>query len=451
MIAPTTTARAAALVAGVLLLAGCTSSTPSDPAGTADASASTPSSSSTADAALAASTCVADPDAAIAAGKTAQPTGELPADLVSSLDAAAQAAFDLGASPGAIVGVQTPEGKWTKAYGLADPVAGTPMEVGMHTRIASLTKMYTGTILLQLAQEGKLSLDDTIDTYVDGIPNGDSITLTELANMTSGVNTYTANEAFITEYFADPTASFTPDELVTATVDVSPAAEPGERFLYSNGNTVILGEVIEEVTGRAFADELQERILDPLELTSTVWPGESAAMPEPFARGFTLNGDEAEATGAPTDSTDWNPSWAWTAGELISTTDDLLTMGRALGTGAGILDDATQKLRLESFLDPSQSPPAPGAGGYGLQMGCGQGWVGHAGELSGYNTTQFYDTATDTTVSVQTNSDVASGGCENSPTLQDDPGDEICAVSAVRIFVGLSGVLGETYQPPPRS
>jgi D-alanyl-D-alanine carboxypeptidase len=92
-----------------------------------------------------------------------------------------------------------------------------------------------------------------------------------------------------------------------------------------------------------------------------------------------------------------------------------------------------------------------GAGGYGLAMGCGQGWVGHAGELSGYNSTMFYDTATDTTVSVQTNSDIASGGCENSPTLQDDPGDEICAVSAVRIFVALSGVLGQTYQPPPRS
>ncbi|MFB2583461.1 serine hydrolase domain-containing protein [Herbiconiux liukaitaii] len=446
MIAPTTAARAAALVAGVLLLAGCTGSTPADPAG----STSTPSSTSTAGAALTASTCVADPDAAIAAGKTDQPTGELPAELVSSLDAAAQAAFDLGASPGAIVGVQTPEGRWEKAYGLADPAAGTPMAVGMRTRIASLTKMYTGTILLQLVQEGEVSLDDTVDTYVDGIPNGDRITLRQLANMTSGVNTYTANDEFITQYFADPTAGFTPSELVEATVEVSPAAEPGERFLYSNGNSVILGEIIEEVTGNAIADELQSRILDPLELTATVWPESSAALPEPFARGFTLNVDAA-GTGVPTDSTDWNPSWAWTAGEIISTTDDLLTMGRALGTGRGILDDATQRVRLESFLDPSQSPPAPGAGGYGLQMGCGQGWVGHAGELSGYNTTQFYDTATDTTVVVQTNSDVASGGCENSPTLQDDPGDEICQVSAVRIFVGLSSVLGETYQPPPRS
>ena len=449
MSAPTTAARAAvratALVTGVLLLAGCSASGPAAPTGSGEASV-TPTSSS----ALAVSSCVVDPDAAIAAGKTAQPTGELPAELVSALDAAAEEAFELGAAPGAIVGVQTPEGRWEKAYGLADPAAGTPMAVGMHTRIASLTKMYTGTIVLQLAEEGLLSLDDTVDQYVDGIPNGDRITLTQLADMTSGVNTYTSNEAFITDYFADPTAAYTPDELVDATVEVSPIAEPGERFLYSNGNSVILGEVIEKVTGRAFADELRERILEPLQLTTTVWPGSSAAMPEPYARGFTLNGDAATPAN-PTDSTDWNPSWSWTAGEIISTVDDQLTMGRALGTGAGILSDASQKLRLQSFLDPSQSPPTPGAGGYGFQMGCGQGWVGHAGELSGYNTTMFYDTATDTTVSVQTNSDIASGGCENSPTLQDDPQDGICQVSAVRIFVALSGLLGETYQPPPRS
>ncbi|MDO9398418.1 MAG: serine hydrolase domain-containing protein [Herbiconiux sp.] len=440
MIARKIVVSAALLAAGALVLSGCTGSGPVAPPGSATASVVP---------VVGVSSCVADPDAAIAAGKKVQPTGELPAELVGALDAAAQKAFDLGASPGAIVGVQTPAGRWEKAYGLADPVAGTPMAVGMHTRIASLTKMYTGTILLQLVQEGSVSLDDTVDTYVDGIPNGDSITLRQLANMTSGVNTYTANDAFVEKYVGDPTAVYTPEELVDATVQVSPAAEPGERFLYSNGNSVILGQIIEKVTGRSFAEELQERILDPLELSSTVWPGSSAALPEPSARGFTLNVDDG--SGVPTDSTDWNPSWAWTAGEIISTTDDLLTMGRALGTGAGILDDATQKVRLESFLDPTQSPPAPGAGGYGLQMGCGQGWVGHAGELSGYNTTQFYDTAADTTVSVQTNSDVASGGCENSPTLQDDPGDAVCQVSAVRIFVALSGILGETYQPPPRS
>jgi D-alanyl-D-alanine carboxypeptidase len=426
-----------ALAAGALLLAGCAAPAASAPS----ASPSTPSE---------ASTCVTDPARTIAAGTAPIATGALPDDLVGTLDTAAQKAFDLGASPGAIVGVRTPEGTWTKAYGLADPATSTPMEVGMHTRIASLTKMYAGTIVLQLAQEGALSLDDTIGQYVDGIPNGDEITLTQLGNMTSGVNTYGANEALVDEYFAHPSTVFSPDELIAAAVEISPTAEPGQNFLYSNTNTVLLGKVIEKVTGNSFADELQGRILTPLKLENTTWPGESAAIPEPYAHGFTLNGDAATPD-SPTDSTDWNPAWSWTAGEIIADIDDLLTMGRALGTGQGILDEDSQTFRLTSFLDPSQSPPTPGASGYGFAMGCGDGWVGHAGDLSGYNTTMFYDTATDTTVAVQANSDIASGGCVNSPTLTDDPGDEICETPAVRIFVGLSSVLGTTYTPPPRS
>jgi len=209
---------AALLGAAALVLSGCTTAVPEEPIHSAAASGA---------AVAGVSSCVVDPGAAIAAGKNALPTGDLPADLVGTLDAAAQAAFELGAAPGAIVGVQTPEGRWEKAYGFADPAGQKAMEVGMHTRIASLTKMYTGTILLQLVQEGKVSLDDTVDTYIDGIPNGDRITIAQLANMTSGVNTYTANEGFITQYFADPSASYSPQELVDATVEVSPAAEPG--------------------------------------------------------------------------------------------------------------------------------------------------------------------------------------------------------------------------------
>ncbi|TKV62318.1 beta-lactamase family protein [Nakamurella flava] len=387
-----------------------------------------------------ASTCVTDPAAVVARQPTAQSTtADLPADLAGRLDAAAQQAFALAAAPGAIIGVRTPQGTWTAAYGLADPAAGTPMAVGMHTRIASLTKMYTGTLLLQLVQEGKVSLDDTIGEYVPGIPNGDRITLRQIGDMTSGIASYTASETFVQQFLSDPAAVHTPDELLAIGVAGSPLFEPGTGFNYSNTNTVLLGMVIEKVTGQDIATVLQERILTPLHLDETTWPGDSAAIPEPYARGFTLLAPTATPD-APVDSTDWNPSWGWTAGELISTTPDLLTMGRALGTGQGMLDPATQTLRLTSF---------PGASGYGFQMGCGNGWVGHTGDIAGYNTSLFYDTATDTTVSVQTNSDISSGDCAVSPTLQDNPSDVVCAAPAVRILVALTGVLGRTYEPPP--
>lgn len=420
-------ALAVAAVAGTLLLAGCS--------GPSSASSGTTSPSAT----TTATGCVADPARTIAARPGANTMSALSAKTVATLDTAAAKAFALGASPGAVVGVRTPDGTWTKAYGTAD-MAGTPMTVGMHTRIASLTKMYTATIVLQLAGEGRLALTDTIGKYVDGIPNGDTITLTQLADMTSGIASYTMNEKLLQKYFADPTAVYTPEEVIAAGAAVSPLFAPGESFAYSNTNTVLLGKVIEKVTGRDIGQVLQQRIFGPLHLANTSWPGTSAALPEPYAHGYTLNGDSATPD-APTDSTHWNPSWSFTAGEIISDIDDLLRMGRALGTGQGLVDAKTQTMRLTSF-----SPI-----GYGFGMSCADGWVGHTGDLSGYNTSLFYDTATDTTVAVQTNSDIASGGCTTSPTLTDDPGDAICQTPAVRILVALTAALGTAYTPPPRT
>ncbi|MBS1699690.1 MAG: beta-lactamase family protein [Actinobacteria bacterium] len=419
-------ALALAAVSAALVLTGCSS--PSAPP------SASPSPSGTASA----SGCVADPAKTIAAKPGADTLSALPAATAAKLDAAAAKAFALGASPGAIVGVRTPQGTWTMAYGDAD-LAGTPMQVGMHTRIGSLTKMYTTTIVLQLAEDGKLKLDDTLAKYVPGIPDGDTITLRQLADMTSGVASYTMNEQLVDAYFADPSAVYTPDQLVAAAVPLSPLFAPGTDFSYSNTNTVLLGEVIEKVTGQPFGQVLEDRIIAPMHLTATSWPDVSAALPEPYAHGYTLNGPAATPT-APTDSTSWNPAWSYTAGEVISDIGDLLTMGRALGTGQGLVDHASQELRLTSF-----SPI-----GYGFGMSCSHGWVGHTGDISGYNSSLYYDTATDTTVAVQTNSDIASGGCTQSPTLQDDPGDEICQTPAVRILVALTGELGTAYTPPPR-
>ncbi|MDQ4214860.1 serine hydrolase domain-containing protein [Microbacterium capsulatum] len=412
--------------AGALVLTACSPS--GTPSGTPSPSAP------------AASTCVADPARAASATPGARTMSALPAATAAKLDAAAKRAFALGASPGAIVGVRTPQGTWITAYGSADPAAGTPMRIGMHTRIGSLTKMYTTTIVLQLAEEGKLKLDDTIGQYVPGIPNGDTITLRQLADMTSGVASYTMNERLVDAYLADPSVVYTPDQLIAAAVPLSPLFEPGTGFSYSNTNTVLLGEVIEKVTALSFGRELQLRIIDPLHLKNTSWPDGSTAIPAPYAHGYTLNGPDATPT-APTDSTSWNPAWSFTAGEIISDIDDLLTMGRALGTGQGLVDAQSQQMRLTSFSKI----------GYGFGMSCSNGWVGHTGDISGYNSSLYYDTATDTTVAVQTNSDIASGGCKNSPTLADDPGDAICQTPAVRLLVALSGELGTAYAPPPRS
>jgi D-alanyl-D-alanine carboxypeptidase len=120
--------------------------------------------------------------------------------------------------------------------------------------------------------------------------------------------------------------------------------------------------------------------------------------------------------------------------------DDLLTYGRALGTGQGLLDPDTQEERLRSI---------PGAAGYGIAFGCIDGWVGHTGELPGYNTTVYYHAASDSTVVVQTNSDIASGNCADSPTLANDPRDSVCSSPATRIFAAVTEALGHKFTPLP--
>ena len=418
----------------VLAAAACGSDKPS-----ASSSASSAAGSSVESDSSAAKTCVTGIDKVVSKQPTAaMTTAELPADLVAKLDDAAQASFKLAAAPGAIVGVRTPQGTFKKAYGQADPTTGAPMAIGMHTRIGSVTKTFTGTAILQLHQQGKLSVDDTIDKYVSGVPNGSTITVRQLADMTSGVASYTRSAKFTDVYFAHPETVFKHDDLIAIGLGESPLFAPGEKFDYSNTNTMLLGKVAEKVTGKSFDEVLRTQIFEPLKLANTSWPGESTAIPAPYPQGFTLQGNAATRDN-PSNATNWNPSWGGAAGELISDIDDLLVYGRALGTGQGLLDAKTQTERLTY----------PGPAGYGIAMGCSEAWVGHTGELPGYNTSVFYDTTTDTTVAVQTNSDIASGSCEESPTLIDDPGEEACSAPATRMFVALSTALGHTFVPPP--
>jgi D-alanyl-D-alanine carboxypeptidase len=382
--------------------------------------------------------CVSDVAGVIAAEPTAASTSAaLPEELAAALDDAAKSSFLQAAAPGAIVGVRTPDGTWTAAYGYADPVNQTLMTEDMHVRIGSVTKTFTGTAILQLAQDGRLALSDPIEKYYPGIPNGDQVTLMELANMTSGVASYYTPE-FLDRYFGDPETIFTPDELIAYGVSASPVFEPGEMFNYSNTNTILLGKVIEQVTGQTVEDVFQQQILGPLNLTGTSMPGVSPDLPDPHPQGYTLQG--TEPLQEPVDATNWSPSFGWTAGAMISTLPDLLTYDRALATGQGLLSPQTQTQRLESFPSPA---------GYGIAIGCVDGWVGHTGELPGFNTSVYHDTTTDTSVVVMVNSDIASGDCAESPTLTDNPGDIPCSAPATRIFVGLAQALNHPFQPPP--
>src|ERR671920_1200015 len=248
--------------------------------------------------------------------------GGLDPALEKSLEAAFEKSFEQSGVPGAIAAVRTPEGTWVSTRGVADRATGEPMQADMHHRIGSVTKTFTATLLLQAADEGRLSLDDTIDQYIKGIPNGDEITLRQMANMSSGIASYTLDEEWEDEALANPKRAWTPEKLARICIKDSPAFEPpGTGWQYSNTNYVLLGLVLEQVTGKQIGELYQKEIIKPLHLKDTSFPNADRALPKPYDHGYTLQG---QSDGQLADATHWTPTWSWTAGAMISTADDML-------------------------------------------------------------------------------------------------------------------------------
>jgi D-alanyl-D-alanine carboxypeptidase len=348
--------------------------------------------------------------------------------------------FSETGAPGVVAAVQTPEYTWVETRGVADLSSEEPMTPEVHQRIGSVNKTFTVSLLLQAEANGLFSLDDTIDQYIEDVPNGDQITLRQMANMTSGIASYTFNEQFQEELFSDPLRIWRPEELVQIGIADSPAFDAGTEFQYSNTNTVMLGLVLEQVSGKPIGDLYREGIIEPLGLRQTSFPNTDPSLPEPQAQGYTLQGQDG---GEPVNATNWNPSWGWTAGAMISTVEDLLVYGRALGTGEGLLPLEQQTERLDSFL--GGPPPLSADKDYGIGLVNDHGWLGHTGELPGFNTAVYYHPELDATMVVEVNSDTPSGDCPNDrPTMTDAPHEDIpCADPADRIFGALAEALGQ--------
>lgn len=308
------------------------------------------------------------------------PTGALPEELQDALDDALEQTRAKYSVPGAVAGVWIPgEGSWTTAVGLADMANAEPATEDMSWPIRSITKSYTVTLLLQLADEGKLSLDDALDSYVPGVTHGDEITLLQLANMSSGIADY-VTEAFMTEFAKDPTHVYTLAELNQGVVGQPAQFDPGTEFVYTNANTNLLGAVIEKVTGQPYAEALQERILDPLGQRGTHYITDVVDWAEPHPVGYQPDPETGEL--APQDQ---NPSILGAAGSLFSTLDDGRVWAETLGSGA-LLQPETQVLR--EIGHEIEKPPYDL---YAVGMGETNGWLGHNGEGVGFTAATFHD------------------------------------------------------------
>lgn len=323
------------------------------------------------------------------------------------LDTAIAGAMVSAAVPGAIIGIWGPEIEYVRALGVADKSTGAPMRPDFYTRIGSETKTFTVTAALQLADSGRLRLDDPVADYVAAVPDGDRITLRQLAGMNSCLPNYTDSRAFQRAYLADPHRSFTPRQLLDyAFAEPAPCA-PGTGFHYSNTNAVLLGLVVENVSGQPLPDYIRDHITGPLRLNHTSFPT-TAEFPQPHAQGYTnWTPDGAEAV-----ATDWNPSWSWAAGAMISTLDDLHAWTIALATGA-LLSDAMGHQRLETAKVPGVASDI----GYGLGMVDLAGWIGHTGTVPGYGTVAVYLPEKRLTLVILVNTDMRFRGRDAAMTL----------------------------------
>ena len=302
---------------------------------------------------------------------------------------ALRALVEKGGLPGAAATVRDAHGSWFGRAGHADTGTGRKRTAGEHFRGASITKTFVATVLLQLEAEGRLDLDDTVERRLPGLVrgngyDGNKVTLRQLLNHTNGIANYTDDADFshdsagpgFPEHRYD---THQPEDLVAIALKRPPQSDPGGEPSYSNTNFVLAGMVIEKVTGHSYAQEITRRIIRPLKLRETSFPGTSPKMPKPHPVGYSrLHQDAPDAEIH--DATEQNMTWLGAAGDVISTGADLNRFQRALVKG-----DMLPPRQMKEMFD---EVPAGQGIGYGLgvefaQLSCGVKVVGKSGRTNG--------------------------------------------------------------------
>jgi len=299
-------------------------------------------------------------------------TGRIDRDVV-------QNAIDKIARNGAAgVQVRISEGRrdFTARAGVAEWGGDRPVPTDGRYRVGSITKVFVSTVVLQLVGEGKVDLDAPVSRYLPGLlPDGDRITVRMLLQHTSGLYSYTRGLPL------DPASyegirydHWEPAEIVALATAKPLDFPPGTAWSYSNTNYVVAGMLIEEVTGKPYARAVEKRVLQPLRLRDTSVPGDRLDIPGPHAHGYYKVGDEV------VDVTRINPSLAYSAGEMISTTADLDRFVEAVAKDE--LLKPAQAAEMKKLTDVS---PGYGLGLEHQVLPCGAEVIGHGGGIFGYS------------------------------------------------------------------
>lgn len=332
--------------------------------------------------------------------------------------------------PGAVAILKTPDGDLTVKYGTGARGQNNPVDPAEHVRIGSNTKTMTGTVILQLVQEGKIKLDDPVSKFRSDVPNGDNITIEQLLDMRSGLFNYTETAELNQTLDDDPQKQWKPEELLALGFANPPYFPPGQGYHYSNTNIVLLGLIAESLDGKPLPQIFQSRLFGPLGLTGTSFPDTADdTIPAPYSHGYVFGTNMDTLTDPalpepmqaaaedgslqPNDVTNVNPSWAWAAGAGISTANDLVTWVQAL-VGGKVLGADLQAQRLASVQPTS---PDSGSAEYGWGIAKMGPMFGHTGELPGYNSFMGHDPVNKVTLVVWANLAPAANGQDPATTM----------------------------------
>lgn len=320
------------------------------------------------------------------------------------VDRAVNAADPLSVSPGYWVGVYDPDkGYYEHAYGQAE-VGGEAAAVDQVFRIGSITKTFTATLVLQLVDEGELTLDETVaeaspDT-AEKFPDTGDTTLRALLSMQSGIQDYmNVADGVVAQTAADPATVYDADTLIQAGLDAG-EAPPGT---YSTTNYIILQEILESKTGATIQELIKTRVTDPLGMTVAAMPAnDDTTLPEPATHGYLnagcageLKADGATGIKAGADTSDWNASYGQGGGGMHSNIRDLGIWALS-GSGNALLSDDIVAERLATE-DLNIGLP------YGLGIFRVGDWIGHEGEAIGWEALSFYNPETNVAIAFGTN------------------------------------------------
>ena len=279
------------------------------------------------------------------------------------------------AGPGATV-IVTKDGQtvFRKAYGMADVARQVPMTPDTVLRLGSITKQFTSTAILMLADEGKLSVSDDITRFLPDYPtHGKKITIEHLLTHTSGIVNYTSKREFGASMMKDMSVAQMIDFFKNDKLDF----KPGSQYRYNNSGYFLLGAIIEKVSGMSYATFVEQRIFVPLNMADTAYEGfERGAAPR--------SSGHTGAAGRFAPSMPLSMSQPYAAGSLVSTIDDLARWDVAVSSGKLLKAASWQKAFTAHTLDGG----APTRYGYGWMLDKVQGapTIGHGGSINGYKT-----------------------------------------------------------------